>query len=81
MYKRVNDVRVALTEAEIAQRQADEAAWAAAAPKRELERIERGAGMPRWQRDVVIATLAADHPQRVKAEAAEEAIAQLGVRR
>lgn len=79
-FKMVNGQRVQMTDAEVAARAQEEAAWEAGAPKRELERIERAAGMARWQREVVIATLPVDHPQRVKAEAAEEAIAQLGVR-
>lgn len=73
--------KVALTGAEEAARDAEELAWAADAPKRELVRIEQASGMERWQRDLVIAQLPADHPQRKKAEAAEAAIAALGVRK
>lgn len=78
--KMVNGEKVPMTEAEIAERKAEEAAWEAQAPKRELWRIEQACGMPRWQREVVIASLPAGHPQRKRVEAAEAAIAALGVR-
>lgn len=39
--------------------------------------LEARVGMERWQRDVVFATLPADHPQRVRAQAVEDEIAAL----
>jgi hypothetical protein len=79
--KLVDGVPVELSREENAARDAEEAAWAAGAPERAALALEAASGMLRWQRDLVIVALPADHPQRMKAEAAEAAIAKLGVRK
>lgn len=80
LMKMVDGVVMPMTDEEIAQREADEAAWLAGANARALVELEQSCGMPRWQRDMVIASLPEGHPQRVKAEAIESQIAALNVR-
>lgn len=75
--KIVNGVQVELSPEEIATRLAEEAEWVAGQKMRSINRIEESCGMPRWQRDLVIAALPIGHPQRTKAEIAEKAIAPL----
>lgn len=77
MIKIVDNVEVEMTDQEIAQRQAEEAAWAAGAKQRDIQRLEESCGLVRWQRDLVIAALSANHPKRIAAEQTEAAIAAL----
>lgn len=78
--KSVGGRLVEFSDADRSQREADIAAFDLEAPMREVRRIEQVCGMKRWERDVVIASLPADHPQRVKAETAEADIIETGVR-
>lgn len=70
--KMVNGKEVQETDADVAQQQVDAAARLASVSMQALRALDMGSGMLRWQRDVVIAALAADHPQRVKAAAIEQ---------
>lgn len=72
--------RVPMSDSEVEERKAEEAAWMAKAPTREIAAIEAASGLSRVQRDLAIAALPVSHPVRQKAEAAETAIDALGVR-
>lgn len=77
MIKIVDGVEVQMTQTEIDQRAADEAAWAADAARRYALRQEQSCGMARWEREMVIAVLPAEHPQRQKAEQVEATMTAL----
>lgn len=80
MKKILNGAEVECSEEDILERKQAEATWEAGATKREAAAICAASGMKRWERDLVIAALPIDHPQREKAVTAECAIAALGVR-
>lgn len=81
LHKIVDGVVVPLTAAEIAARAAEEAQWAAEAPRHEAARIDLECGLSREDRDIAIKVLDAGHPRRKRAETAEARIAALGIRK
>lgn len=79
-FKLVNGFQVALSQEEMAERDAEETQWRNDEPKRMLQAIEEASGMDRGERDIAIQLLPATSERRKRAEAAEAAIALLGVR-
>jgi hypothetical protein len=79
--KVVNGEVVYETAEDLAQIEADLAAWAAGAARREAERAEAASGMSRLMRDLVIAALPANHPRRQQAEAVEAKFAAAAIRK
>lgn len=78
--RNVDGYQIPMRAEEARDRDAEEAEWAASAPKRAAEQAERESGLSRLQRDLVIAALPAEHPKRIRAEQIEAAFAEAGVR-
>lgn len=73
MNKMVNGVEVAMTDQEVADRQAEDAAWAAAAPARDVEAKKTAALGALQDQVLAAATKDPNAPQAVKDYAAAEA--------